>query len=134
MPCAVAVAVCHGCGGRCRAPRNRAAFGTAGSAGAAAADGAARPLLPWAIARAALDGSQPVPAGEGTISRIHIRMLLGQAELRGADLDMMAVQLTAALEGPFLLYLTASPQEEPTDHIDRMAHAWQDLVERLCRP
>ncbi|MEU9107780.1 hypothetical protein AB0D54_26290 [Streptomyces xanthophaeus] len=34
---------------------------------------------------------------------------------------------------PFLLYLTASPQEEPTDHIDRMAHAWQDLVERLCR-
>ncbi|MFD7098268.1 TetR/AcrR family transcriptional regulator [Streptomyces xanthophaeus] len=91
-------------------------------------------LRHYAIARAALDGSQPVPAGEGTISRIHIRMLLGQAELRGADLDMMAVQLTAALEGPFLLYLTASPQEEPTGHIDRMAHAWQDLVERLCRP
>ncbi|MCX5403038.1 TetR/AcrR family transcriptional regulator [Streptomyces sp. NBC_00335] len=90
-------------------------------------------LRHYAVARAALDGSRPVPAGEGTISRVHIRMLLGQAELHGADLDMLAVQLTAALEGPFLLYLTASTEEEPTDHVERMAQAWQDLVERVCR-
>ncbi|AWZ10642.1 MULTISPECIES: TetR/AcrR family transcriptional regulator [unclassified Streptomyces] len=86
-----------------------------------------------AIARAALDGSLPVPAGERSMSRIHIRVLLGQAPLPGADLDMLAVQLTAALEGPFLLYLAAARDEEPTDHVDRMARAWQDLVERVCR-
>src|SRR5258705_11341740 len=30
------------------------------------------------IARAALDGTQPMPAGEGTISRVPIRMRLGR--------------------------------------------------------
>ena len=85
------------------------------------------------IARAALDGTQPIPAGEGTISRFHIRTLLGQANLGAADLDMLAVQLTAALEGPFLLYLSASGPTEATQHIDRVAQSWQDLVERICR-
>jgi hypothetical protein len=46
----------------------------------------------YEIARAALDGSQPVPAGEGAISRVHIRMLLGRMSLGGADLDVLAVQ------------------------------------------
>ncbi|MCW2506839.1 MAG: putative type polyketide synthase [Actinomycetia bacterium] len=85
------------------------------------------------IARAALDGSQPAPAGEGTISRVHIRMLLGQASLGAADLDMLAVQLTAALEGPFLLYLSASDPADAARHTGRMAQSWQDLVQRICR-
>src|ERR1700733_9303435 len=61
------------------------------------------------IARAALDGSQPVPAGAQTpISQTHIRMLLGQTDVGAADLDVLAVQLTAALDGPLLLYLSAA--------------------------
>ena len=48
------------------------------------------------IARAALDGREPVPAGAQTpMSQVHIRVLLGQLDLGGADLDMLAVQLTA---------------------------------------
>ncbi len=85
------------------------------------------------IARAALDGTQPIPVGEGTISRVHIHMLLGQANLGAADLDMLAVQLTAALEGPFLLYMSASGPTDAVRHIERMAQSWQDLVERICR-
>ena len=61
------------------------------------------------IARAALDGSQPIPAGRQTpMSQIHIRVLLGQMDLGPVDLDMLAVQLTAALDGPLLLYLSAA--------------------------
>jgi len=85
------------------------------------------------IARAALDGSQSVPAGSETpLSRTHIRMLLGQMRLDGADLDMLALQLTAALDGPLLLYLSASDLTEPTWGEERIARAWQDLVRRVC--
>jgi len=86
------------------------------------------------IARASLDGHQPIPAGTQTpLSRIHIRVLLGQMDLGGADLDMLALQLTAALDGPLLLYisaadLTSDPQTE------RIAHSWQGLVQRVCQP
>jgi AcrR family transcriptional regulator len=86
------------------------------------------------IARATLDGHQPIPAGTQTpLSRLHIRVLLGQIDLGRADLDILALQLTAALDGPLLLYLSASdltgaPQAE------RIAQGWQDLVLRVCRP
>lgn len=88
------------------------------------------------IARAALDGSQPVPAGSQTpISQLHIRMLLGQMNLGAADLDVLAVQLTAALDGPLLLYLSASDlTEAPPQAGERITQGWQDLVERVCRP
>jgi AcrR family transcriptional regulator len=87
------------------------------------------------IARAALDGTQPMPAGEGAISQIHIRMLLGQIHLGAADLDVLAVQLSAALEGPFLLYLSASDLTEAAlQSGERIAQGWQGLVERVCRP
>jgi len=88
------------------------------------------------IARAALDGSQPVPAGpETTLSRMHIRTLLGQIQLGAADLDTLAVQLTAALDGPLLLYLSASDLTEAAGRIEkRIARGWQDLVHRVCRP
>jgi AcrR family transcriptional regulator len=87
------------------------------------------------IARATLDGSQSVPAGSQTpLSRTHIRMLLGQLRLGGADLDMLAVQLTAALDGPLLLYLSASDLTEAAAGIEEpVARAWQDLVQRVCR-
>ena len=91
------------------------------------------------IARAALDGSQPVPAGSQTpISQIHIRMLLGQMDLDAdpkTDLDILAVQLTAALDGPLLLYLSASDLTEAAPKIEeRIAQSWQNLVQRVCRP
>jgi polyketide synthase 12 len=88
------------------------------------------------IARAALDGSQPVPAGAQTpISQMHIRILLGQIPLGAADLDVLAMQLTAALDGPLLLYLSASDLTRAAPQIgERIARGWQDLVRRVCRP
>jgi AcrR family transcriptional regulator len=88
------------------------------------------------ITRAGLDGRQSVPTGsKTTLSRVHIRMLLGQIHLGAADLDVLAVQLTAALEGPHLLYLPASDLTEASLQIEeRTAQGWQDLVQRVCRP
>jgi AcrR family transcriptional regulator len=87
------------------------------------------------IARAALDGHQPVPAGsQSPRSQLHIRVLLGQMDLRGADLDMLALQLTAALDGPLLLYLSASDLSATAQAAERIADSWQDLIHRTCRP
>ena len=88
------------------------------------------------IARASLDASQSIPAGQRTpMSQVHIRMLLGQLNLGCVDLDMLTVQLAAALDGPVLLYLSI---DELTDAVDELAQrigqAWQDLVQRVCRP
>ena len=61
------------------------------------------------IARSALDGRERVPAGSQTpLSRAHIRFLLGEMSLGPADLDVLATQLTAALDGPLLLYLSSA--------------------------
>jgi polyketide synthase 12 len=86
------------------------------------------------IARAALDGSQPIPAGSQTpLSQTHIRILLGQIPLGPADLDVLAVQLTAALDGPLLLYLSASDLTEAAAQTrERIGRGWQDLVQRVC--
>jgi polyketide synthase 12 len=88
------------------------------------------------IARAALDGSQPVPVGpEAAFSRMHIRVLLGQIDLGAADLDVLAVQLSAALDDPILLHLSATDLAEAPLQIEkRTAQGWQDLVQRVCRP
>jgi polyketide synthase 12 len=62
-------------------------------------------------------------------------MLLGQAGLGEADLDMLAIQLTAALDGPLLLYLSAAALNEAPGRIgERISRGWQDLVRRVCRP
>jgi AcrR family transcriptional regulator len=85
------------------------------------------------IARNALDGSQPVPAGPQTpMSRVHIRYLLLETRLGAVDVDMLALQLTAALDGPLLLYLSGT-QDAP-DISERLARGWEDLVQRVCRP
>jgi polyketide synthase 12 len=88
------------------------------------------------IARAALDGSQPIPAGPRTpMSQVHIRMLLGQQSLGPVDLDMLTVQLAAALDGPVLLYLSSDELTDAVGELEqRIGQAWQNLVERVCRP
>jgi AcrR family transcriptional regulator len=88
------------------------------------------------IARAALDGREPVPAGSQTpLSRAHIRSLLGQTGLGAVDLDILATQLTAALDGPLLLYLSSSILTEAAPQVsERLGRGWEDLVQRVCRP
>lgn len=88
-----------------------------------------------AIARAALDRAQPVPAGEPSVSQLHIRMLLGQARVEMPSLHGLAVQLTAALEGPLLLYLSMSETNAPpAPEVDGfLGDSWQALVERIAR-
>jgi polyketide synthase 12 len=88
------------------------------------------------IARAALDGRETVPAGSQTpMSRGHIRMLLGELRLAGADQDVLATQLTAALDGPLLLFLSADLIAQPGARLsERLGAGWEDLVRRLCRP
>jgi AcrR family transcriptional regulator len=88
------------------------------------------------IARSTLDGRQRFPAGDPTpLSRTHIRMLLRQIDLGPANLDLLAVQLTAALDGPLLLYLAAADLDRSPRHAEQqLADSWQDLVRRVCRP
>jgi AcrR family transcriptional regulator len=88
------------------------------------------------IARATLDGRESVPAGSQTpMSWAHIRFLLGEISLGAADLDILSTQLTAALDGPLLLYLSAATVNEETQQIsERLGRGWEDLVQRVCRP
>ena len=88
------------------------------------------------IARAALDGRQPIPTGSQTpMSQTHIRILLAQIDLGPADLDLLAIQLTAALDGPLLLYLSTTDLSHTAPDVEqRLARSWQDLIHRACRP
>jgi polyketide synthase 12 len=88
------------------------------------------------IARAALDGRQPVPAGSQTpMSRAHIRFLLGEMPLGAADLDVLATQLTAALDGPLLLYLSSATLTGAAPQVsERLGRGWEDLTRRVGRP
>ena len=87
------------------------------------------------IARAALDGREPVPGGSQTpMSRVHIRFLLGEIDLGAADLDILATQLTAALDGPLLLYLSSAVLTEAAPQVsERLGRGWENLVRRVCR-
>ena len=87
------------------------------------------------IARAGLDGRQRVPAGSQTpMSRTHIRFLLGELGLGTADLDILATQLTAALDGPLLLYLSSATLAGAAPQVsERLGQGWEDLVRRVCR-
>ncbi|WP_345752524.1 TetR/AcrR family transcriptional regulator [Microbacterium rhizophilus] len=85
------------------------------------------------IARAALDGRTPVPFGPpAMMSQRHLRMLLQQMGVPAADLEILAMQLTAALDVPLLLY--TAPQDGENSEVtfeDRLARGWEDLVSRL---
>ena len=86
------------------------------------------------LARGTLDGRESVPAGtQSPMSQIHIRSLLAQLSLDGADLDVLATQLTAALDGPLLLYLSSDLIAEVGPRISgRLGRGWEDLVRRVA--
>jgi AcrR family transcriptional regulator len=88
------------------------------------------------IARAALDGRRRIPAGAQTpLSWSHIRMLLAQIDRGPADLEILALQLTAALDGPLLFYLSATDLDRSPGKVGRqLDEGWQELVRRVCRP
>jgi AcrR family transcriptional regulator len=87
------------------------------------------------IARSALDGRQPVPATAQTpMSRAHIRYLLGEMRLDDLNLDVLTMQLTAALDGPLLLYLSSEVLADSASQVsERLGQGWEDLVRRVCR-
>jgi len=86
------------------------------------------------IARGALDGRETVPAGsQSPMSREHIRFLLGQLSLGVGDLDVLATQLTAALDGPPLLYVSSDTLTQAAPRVsDRLGRGWEELVRRVC--
>jgi polyketide synthase 12 len=88
------------------------------------------------VARASLDGREQAPAGsQSPMSREHIRFLLGQIRPAGADLDVLATQLTAALDGPLLLYLSSASLTATAPQISaRLGTGWQHLIRRVCQP
>jgi polyketide synthase 12 len=55
--------------------------------------------------------------------------------LGAADLDVLATQLTAALDGPLLLYLSSAILIQAAPRVsERLGRGWQDLIQRVCRP
>jgi polyketide synthase 12 len=51
------------------------------------------------------------------------------------DLDILATQLTAALDGPLLLYLSSAILTQSAPQVsERLGRGWQDLIQRVCRP
>ena len=69
------------------------------------------------------------------MSQMHIRVLLAQMSLGTVDVDILAVQLTAALDGPLLLYLSVDDLTPTVPEAEqRLGQGWQDLIERVCRP
>jgi polyketide synthase 12 len=87
------------------------------------------------IARAALDSRELVPVGSRTpLSQAHIRFLIGQLHLGAADLDVLATQLTGALDGPLLLYLSSAALTQTSGQFsERLGRGWADLVSRVTR-
>lgn len=85
------------------------------------------------IARAAFDGRTAVPFGPPTtMTQQHIRMLLQQVGVDAADLDILAMQLNAALDVPLLLYTTREDDEHRGETFeDRLVRGWEDLIHRL---
>jgi polyketide synthase 12 len=84
------------------------------------------------VMRETLEPGSEVPGSGVEFTRIHIRMLLTQAQIGVDDLDNLAVQLTLALEGPLLLALTARPPALARDTAGSFEDSWQTLVERVC--
>ena len=63
-------------------------------------------------------------------SRDGSTVLLRQMELPGVNVGLLAVQLTAALDGPLLLYISAHTLAADAER--ELGAAWQTLVERVC--
>jgi polyketide synthase 12 len=86
-----------------------------------------------AIVRATLDSHDPAPAGATSFVRAHIRMLVGLALPDLAEPGALATQLTAALDGPLLLYLGMPEPGETGEPARALGDSWQFLIERVCR-
>jgi polyketide synthase 12 len=89
------------------------------------------------VARATLDGGQATPTGgESPLSRLHIRVLLGEIEPAFADLDVLASQLTGALDGPLMLQFHADDLSSASAERrqKRLMQGWTELVTQICRP
>jgi polyketide synthase 12 len=92
-----------------------------------------------AIERAALDRNQQVTIAAGGMSTTHIRMLLGQARREGLlhipDIDSLAMQLAAALEGPFVMYLLPAENTAPESARQQaaLAESWEALIEQVLK-
>jgi AcrR family transcriptional regulator len=87
------------------------------------------------IARAALDARTPVPFGPpAAMSQQHIQTLLTQLSIDAADVEVLAMQLTAAMDVPLLLYATGEDADGSAETFeDRLARGWEDLIHRLFR-
>ncbi|MFC8798762.1 TetR/AcrR family transcriptional regulator [Promicromonospora sp. NPDC057138] len=83
------------------------------------------------IARAAIDGRQQ-GRRRPPMSEIHIRILLRELELPCADIDLLAAQLTSALQGPLLLQPFDDHGPDGTARTERFEAGWRYLVERVC--
>lgn len=90
----------------------------------------------YEIARAALDGSQPIFIGRETtpFSRVHIGTMLAQIRPEVTSLDVLAMQLTAALDGPLLLKISSDDvsETEIEGTRQRLTQGWTDLVALIC--
>ena len=88
------------------------------------------------IARAALDGASPYrPDHTRQCPSCTSGCCSGRWISAPSTCDMLAVQLSAALDGPLLLYLSADDLAEPAPRTaERIARAWHDLIRRACRP
>ncbi|MET7993856.1 helix-turn-helix domain-containing protein [Amycolatopsis sp. NPDC005232] len=84
-----------------------------------------------ALARAALDPAQPIPVSASP-SLFHVQVLLREACPDVPGIRALALQLTAALEGPLLLYLRAPDGAAPATMPRDLAAGWKTLVERVC--
>ncbi|GAA3530829.1 TetR/AcrR family transcriptional regulator [Amycolatopsis ultiminotia] len=89
-------------------------------------------LARTALARAALDPEQPVPP-EGSPSVFHVQTLLRVACPDAATSGALALQLTAALEGPILLYVQNPQESDPGPMPEYLADSWVTLVQCVCR-
>ncbi|MEU6133093.1 hypothetical protein ABZ805_28270 [Saccharopolyspora sp. NPDC047091] len=64
-----------------------------------------------------------------SLTRLHVRMLLGEAGV--PEPDGLALQLSAALEGPVLFYLRPDAAEPAPGAELRLVESWRTLVERV---
>jgi AcrR family transcriptional regulator len=89
-----------------------------------------------AIARASFERSRPVLMGDPSMTQLHVGVLLRKAVPSMPNLNGVAIQLTAALEAPLLLYLS-QPESESEEDVEVRAFlgdAWETLIGRVIGP
>ena len=83
------------------------------------------------VTRAAV-GGRGAGGRRPPLSEIHLRVLLRELELPGADLDLLPAQLASALEGPLLRQPLGDPGAGGPAATERFETGWRYLVERVC--